>query len=67
MNETYNNIDDAISTLIESYTDNPDGISVMKINVAKYFYDKKKPSDNRTFNEFLTLIDDQFKRKISLN
>jgi len=67
MIEEYKNIDEAISTLIDTMEVNPEGVSVMKINVARYLYEKKNPSDNRPFKEFLKIVEDRYNQKVNLN
>ena len=61
------NLDDAVDELLDSYEDNPYDLSVMKLNVAKFFYENKPKDDEKTFKDYLEIVENAVNKKLNLN
>jgi hypothetical protein len=61
------NLNDAVNELLDSYEDNPYDFSVMKLNVAKFFYDNKPKDDDKTFKDYVDIVEKAVNKKLNLN
>jgi hypothetical protein len=60
-------LNEAVDELLNSYEDNPYDFSVMKLNVAKFLYENKSKDDNKTFKDYVDIVENAVNKKLNLN
>jgi hypothetical protein len=60
-------LNEVVDELLNSYEDNPYDFSVMKLNVAKFLYENKSKDDNKTFKDYVDIVENAVNKKLNLN
>jgi hypothetical protein len=60
-------LNEVVDKLLNSYEDNPYDFSVMKLNVAKFLYENKSKDDNKTFKDYVDIVENAVNKKLNLN